>query len=79
MATTQLNLKLNNEVKAQAEEEFVIPEQYESMTLDDDLFDHFMRVCNEMQSPNQALMDAAAFANVYTDADGGGIVLAALG
>ncbi len=35
--------------------------QYESMTVENDLFDRFMSSCNEMQSPNQALMDAASF------------------
>ncbi len=36
--------------------------QYESMTVENDLFDRFMNVCNEAPLPNQALIDAAAFA-----------------
>ncbi len=36
-------------------------EQYESMTLDNDIFDKFIQACDELQSPNQELVDAAAF------------------
>ena len=60
--TAHLNLKLDKEVKSKAEKAPALPEQYESMTLENDLFDRFVRICNEMKSPNQALVDAAAFA-----------------
>ena len=35
--------------------------QYESMTVENDLFDRFMAVCNNPQPPNQALIEAIAF------------------
>ena len=34
--------------------------QYESMSVENDIFDHFMRVCNEVQPPNSKLTEAAA-------------------
>ncbi len=35
--------------------------QYESMTVENDIFDNFIQVCEEIQSPNKKLVDAAAF------------------
>ena len=35
--------------------------QYESMTVENDIFDNFMRACQEIQTPNKKLADAAAF------------------
>ncbi|MBW1841549.1 MAG: DUF1778 domain-containing protein [Deltaproteobacteria bacterium] len=35
--------------------------QYESMTVEDNIFDRFMSTCEEMQAPNKTLVDAAAF------------------
>jgi len=36
-------------------------QQYESMTVENDIFDNFIQACEEVQSPNQKLVDAAAF------------------
>jgi uncharacterized protein (DUF1778 family) len=36
-------------------------QQYESMTVENDIFDNFIQACEELQSPNQKLVDAAAF------------------
>ena len=36
-------------------------QQYESMTVENDIFDNFIQACEELQSPNQKLLDAAAF------------------
>ncbi len=36
-------------------------EQYESMTLENDIFDKFIQACEKLQSPNKKLVDAAAF------------------
>jgi uncharacterized protein (DUF1778 family) len=35
--------------------------QYESMTVENDIFDNFMNTCAEVQSPDKALVDAVAF------------------
>jgi len=35
--------------------------QYESMSVENDIFDNFMRVCEEVQPPNNNLAEAAAF------------------
>ena len=35
--------------------------QYESISLENDIFDNFMRICEEVQSPNKNLAEAAAF------------------
>jgi uncharacterized protein (DUF1778 family) len=37
--------------------------QYESMSVENDIFDNFMQVCNEVQPPNKNLAEAAAFTN----------------
>ena len=37
--------------------------QYESMTIEDDLFDKFMANCEKTHAPNQALKDALIFTN----------------
>ena len=36
-------------------------QNYESMTVNNDIFDNFMRVCEELQTPNKKLADAADF------------------
>ncbi len=36
-------------------------QQYESMTVENDIFDNFIEVCEKMQAPNKKLTDAAAF------------------
>ncbi len=36
--------------------------EHESMTVKDDVFDQFMAACEKAQSPNAALVEAAAFA-----------------
>jgi len=35
--------------------------QHESMRIENDIFDNFIRVCNEVQVPNNNLAEAAAF------------------
>lgn len=35
--------------------------QYESMTVEDNVFDQFMAACEQAQAPNKALLEAAAF------------------
>ncbi len=35
--------------------------QHESITVENDVFDHFMEACENAKKPNKALMDAAAF------------------
>jgi len=35
--------------------------QYESITVENDIFDRFIHACEEVRSPNKALIDAAAF------------------
>ena len=35
--------------------------QYESMTLENDLFDQFIESCKKAEEPNQNLVDALAF------------------
>jgi len=35
-------------------------QQYESMTVEDDIFDKFIQACEGLQSPNKKLLDAAA-------------------
>ena len=35
--------------------------QYESMTIENDIFDNFIEVCEKLQTPNKKLADAAAF------------------
>lgn len=35
--------------------------QYESMTVNSDIFDRFMESCEKAQKPNKALKDALAF------------------
>lgn len=35
--------------------------QHESITIENDIFDHFMSTCEEIKAPNKALTDAAVF------------------
>lgn len=37
-------------------------QQYESMTLKNDIFDNFIKICEEVHAPNKKLSDAAALA-----------------
>ena len=36
-------------------------QQYESTTVENDIFDNFIQVCEKLQAPNKELVDAAAF------------------
>ncbi len=36
-------------------------QQYESMTVENDIFDKFIRACEGSQSPNTSLVNAASF------------------
>jgi len=36
-------------------------QQYESMTVKNDIFDNFIQICEELHAPNKELADAAAF------------------
>ena len=83
MATTRLDIRLDEAVKTKAEKasallgkksltDYVVSlmdedatrviAQYETMVLDDDIFDRFLLACEEAEAPNQALKDAVAFA-----------------
>ncbi len=35
--------------------------QHESISVENDIFDHFMSTCEEIKAPNKALKDAAIF------------------
>ncbi|OGR07738.1 MAG: hypothetical protein A2511_03380 [Deltaproteobacteria bacterium RIFOXYD12_FULL_50_9] len=35
--------------------------QHEGLMVDDDVFDRFIKACEETRKPNKALLDAAAF------------------
>jgi uncharacterized protein (DUF1778 family) len=35
-------------------------QQYESMTVKSDIFDNFIKICEELHAPNKKLADAAA-------------------
>lgn len=39
--------------------------QYESMTVEKNIFDRFMNACDKAKNPNKALMDAAAYAKKH--------------
>lgn len=36
-------------------------QQYESMTVENDIFDNFIKICEDLHAPNKKLVDAAAF------------------
>jgi len=36
-------------------------QQYESMTVKNDIFDNFIKICEDIHAPNKKLADAAAF------------------
>ena len=36
-------------------------QQYESMTVENNIFDNFIQICEELHAPNKKLVDAAAF------------------
>ncbi|MED5524575.1 MAG: DUF1778 domain-containing protein [Pseudomonadota bacterium] len=82
MATTRLDIRLDEEIKAKAEKatallglksltDYVVKlmdenaseviAQYESMTVDNTVFDRFMAACDKADAPNKALREAAAF------------------
>lgn len=48
-------------VKLMDESSSQVIEQYESITVESDVFDRFMEACDKAIKPNQALQDAAAF------------------
>jgi len=35
--------------------------QYENMTVENDVFDNFIKICEDLHAPNKNLADAAAF------------------
>lgn len=53
-------------VKLMDESATQVIEQYESITLENDLFDRFVEACDKADKPNKALQDAAT----YTKAQG---------
>lgn len=62
-ASTLLGLKSLSEyvVKLMDENATQVIAQYESVTLEDDIFDQFTQACEKARKPNKALRDAAAF------------------
>lgn len=83
MATSRLDLRLDQEIKNKAEKasallgmksltEYVVKlmdesatqiiEQYEGITLENDIFDRFVDACDKAAKPNKALQDAATLA-----------------
>lgn len=48
-------------VKLMDESATQVIEQYESITLENDLFDRFVEACDKADKPNKALQDAATF------------------
>ncbi len=40
-------------------------QQYESMTVKNDIFDNFIKICEEVHAPNKKLSDAAALAKEH--------------
>lgn len=36
-------------------------QQYESMTVSNDMFDNFIQICENLHAPNKKLVDATAF------------------
>ncbi|PSW20199.1 DUF1778 domain-containing protein [Photobacterium sanctipauli] len=86
MATTRLDLRLDEDIKARAEKasallglksltEYVVRlmdedslqviSQYESITVEDNLFDQFVDACDKAKAPNQALLDAVNHAKEH--------------
>ncbi len=48
-------------VKLMDESSSKVIEQYESMTLENDMFDQFIKACDKASKPNDALIQAAKF------------------
>lgn len=48
-------------VKLMDESATQVIEQYESITVENDIFDHFVEACDKADQPNKALQDAASF------------------
>ncbi len=63
-ASALLGLKSLTEyvVKLMDENATQVLAQYESITVENDVFDRFMEACENARKPNKALRDAAAFA-----------------
>lgn len=82
MATTRLDMRLNEEIKEKAKKasallglksltEYIVRlidddatqviAQHESITIENDIFDHFMSACEEVRTPNENLLEAAAY------------------
>ena len=63
-ASALLGLKSLTEyvVRLMDEDASKVVAQHESMTVENDIFDRFMQACDEAKKPNQALLDAAAYA-----------------
>lgn len=83
MATSRLDMRLDEHIKAKAEKASVllghksltdyvvsilnenstrVIAQYESMTVENDVFDRFMAACDKANKPNSALTNAVQFA-----------------
>ncbi|MCV6637692.1 DUF1778 domain-containing protein [Candidatus Albibeggiatoa sp. nov. NOAA] len=62
-ATALMGLKSLTEyvVKLMDEDATKVIAQYESMTLENDVFDQFIQACDQAKAPNQALLDAVKF------------------
>lgn len=82
MATTRLDIRLNEAVKVKAEKasallgkksltDYIVTlmdedatriiAQYETMTVENDIFDRFVLACEQAEAPNKALREAVAF------------------
>jgi len=48
-------------VKLIDEDSTKVIKQYESMTVENDVFDNFIKICEDLHAPNKKLADAAAF------------------
>ena len=62
-ASTLLGMKSLTEyvVKLMDESSTRVIEQYESMTLENDIFDRFIEACDKADKPNAALREAADY------------------
>jgi uncharacterized protein (DUF1778 family) len=62
-ASALLGLKSLTEyvVRLMDEDSTQVISEYESITVEANVFDQFMRACDEAKSPNNALLEAAAF------------------
>lgn len=62
-ASALLGLKSLTEyvVRLMDEDSTQVIAQYENMTVEDNVFDQFMSACEQVNEPNEALLNAAAF------------------